>query len=227
MTKPDSVVRTLGELDPASRVVDALVEKPSSGVELADASPVTAGKEVNTPADASGRVQSFIERLPEQLFGRSSSGVQASREITQPDQMRLVQRVARAIEAAPQRGGLLRLRLRPPELGAVRLEVLLERGNLIARIETETQQARNVLLEHLPQLRDRLTAQGIHVEQFDVNVSSRDSSGTPFQSHDSENSPLPSLARRRAAAVSESSAEIHRTPDLSVFSSPGKLNVVI
>ena len=227
VAKPDSAVRTLEELNSASRAIDALAAKSSSGAERADTSPVTAGQEVEARADANGRVPSFTERLPDQLFGRSSSGVQGSQEITQADQMRLVQRVARAIEAAPQRGGLLRLRLRPPELGAVRLEVLLERGNLIARIETETQQARNVLLEHLPQLRDRLTAQGIHVEQFDVDVSSRDSSETPFQSHDSEDSLPPSLARRRAAAVSESSADIHRSPDLSVYSSPGKLNVVI
>ncbi|MHB8969005.1 MAG: flagellar hook-length control protein FliK [Pirellulaceae bacterium] len=227
IAKPDSGVRTFEDSSSERRAIEALVEQPTPGAERAEATSATAAQDVEVRADANGRVHSLAERLPDQLFARSSSGVQASQEITQPDQMRLVQRVARAIEAAPQRGGLLRLRLRPPELGAVRLEVFLARGNLTARIETETQQARNVLLEHLPQLRERLTAQGIHVEQFDVNVSSRNSSETPFQSHDPLDSRPPSLARRRAAATSGSATESLRSPDLSVNSSPGKLNVVI
>ena len=184
-------------------MVETLTAEQASASERA-APPPAAGQDVQARADANSRVHSLTERLPDQLFGRSSATAHASPELTQPDQLRLLQRVARAIEAAPQRGGFLRLRLRPPELGAMRLEVSLQGGHLTARIETETQQARNVLLEHLPQLRERLAEQGIQVEKFDVDVSSRDSSDTPFESHDANDSlPPPPAAppRRRSARI--------------------------
>ncbi len=84
-----------------------------------------------------------------------------------------------------------------------------------------------MLLEHLPQLRERLAEQGIQVEKFDVDVSSRDSSDTPFESRDANDSLPPAPARRRAAAVSDAAVDNQRAADLSVYSSPGKLNVVI
>ncbi len=72
------------------------------------------------------------------------------------------------------RGGILRLRLKPPELGSLQLEVRLERGGLTARLEAETQMVRSVLLEHLPQLRDRLEEQGMRVLKFTVDLAQQD-----------------------------------------------------
>ena len=50
----------------------------------------------------------------------------------------------------------------------------MEKGALTARLEAETHTARNLLLDHLPQLRDRLMEQGIRIEQFHVDVSQQD-----------------------------------------------------
>jgi flagellar hook-length control protein FliK len=96
--------------------------------------------------------------------------------------VQLVRRVAGALHAAPQQGGTLRLRLRPPELGSLRLEVTVEQGSLSARIEAETQMARNVLLDALPQLRDRLAEHGVRVEQFQIDVGRDDTGPEPRQS---------------------------------------------
>jgi flagellar hook-length control protein FliK len=226
VAKTDTPGRAVGELKQTRASIETLTADGASASERA-ASPPTAGQDAPARTDAPGRAHALTERLPDQLFGRTAASTHASPELTQSDQLRLLQRVARAIEAAPQRGGFLRLRLRPPELGALQLEVSLQRGHLTARIETETQQARNVLLEHLPQLRERLAEQGIQVEKFDVDVSSRDSSDTPFESRDANDFRPSAPARRRAAAVSEAAVDNRRTPDLSVYSSPGKLNVVI
>jgi flagellar hook-length control protein FliK len=83
---------------------------------------------------------------------------------------RFVHRVAHAVQAAFDRGGPIRLRLSPPELGAVRLVVSLRDGTLSARLEAETAAARNVLLDHLPLLRDRLAQQQIKIERFEVDL---------------------------------------------------------
>ena len=74
----------------------------------------------------------------------------------QVDRVRFVQRVARAFETLGNRGGTLRLRLHPPELGSLQLEISVRNGAMTARLETETSTARNLLLDNLPALRDRL-----------------------------------------------------------------------
>ena len=86
----------------------------------------------------------------------------------QAERVRFVQRVARAFEAAADRGGTLRLRLHPPELGSLRLELSLRRGAMTARLETETEAARTMLLDNLPALRQRLAEHQIRVERFEV-----------------------------------------------------------
>src|SRR5690606_39939299 len=81
------------------------------------------------------------------------------------DPSRFVNRVSRAFQAAEQRGGVVQLRLSPPELGAMRIELSVQQGVLSARLETETPAAKSVLLDNLPALRDRLAAQDIAVDR--------------------------------------------------------------
>jgi flagellar hook-length control protein FliK len=89
------------------------------------------------------------------------------------DRARFAQRVSRAFEAVGERNGSIRLKLSPPELGSLRLEVSVQGGVLSARLEAETPAARNLLLESLPELRDRLAQQDIRVERFDVELMDR------------------------------------------------------
>jgi flagellar hook-length control protein FliK len=90
--------------------------------------------------------------------------------LTEAERVRFVQRVARAFHSMGDEGGEVRLRLSPPELGSLRLEVSVRDGVMSARLEAETASARNVLLENLPALRERLAEQNIKVERFDVDV---------------------------------------------------------
>ena len=85
-------------------------------------------------------------------------------------QRRFVQRVSRAFDLAPQRGGEIRLRLSPPALGSLKVELKIEGKQMAARLEAENQAAKNLLLEHLPQLRDRLAEQGFSIETFEVDL---------------------------------------------------------
>jgi len=100
------------------------------------------------------------------------------------DRARFVQRVARAFQAVGKSNGSIRLRLSPPELGSLRLEITVRSGLLTARVEAETSTARNLLLDNLPALRDRLAQQDIKVKQFDVALMDRSPGGSPEQMAD-------------------------------------------
>ena len=52
----------------------------------------------------------------------------------------------------------------------MRLEITVRNGALTARAETETPAARNLLLDNLPALRERLAQQDIKVQHFDVDL---------------------------------------------------------
>jgi flagellar hook-length control protein FliK len=115
-----------------------------------------------------------------------TEGRESNVSLSQTDRVRLVQRVARAVQTAQERGGELKLRLSPPELGSLRLQVRLNDGALTARIETETPAARQALTDGLPALRDRLAEQNIRVERFDVDLfnSGGGASQMPQQQYD-------------------------------------------
>ncbi len=148
-------------------------------------------------------------------------------DISELERVRLVQRVARAFHSIGDEGGEMQLRLRPPELGSMRLDIAVRDGVMTAHLETETAAARNVLLDNLPQLRDRLAEQNVKVERFDVNVRD-DAQQRNDQSY--ENQPdLPrqsqrALRERTTIAVNSTIARGGRSehPDGN-----GKLNVVI
>jgi flagellar hook-length control protein FliK len=99
------------------------------------------------------------------------------------DRAQFVERVAGAFRAASQGDGTVRMRLQPPELGSLRLEVSVRDGVLSARLETDTPEARSVLLDHLPALRDRLAQQDIRIERFEVSYQNG-SGGSPTGAED-------------------------------------------
>jgi flagellar hook-length control protein FliK len=101
---------------------------------------------------------------------KRGSRTNGAEEVSRIDPARFVGRVAKAFHTAQERGGTLQIRLSPPELGAMRLELTVKDGVMTAALETETSSARRVLLENLPALRDRLAEQNIRVERFDVEV---------------------------------------------------------
>lgn len=144
------------------------------------------------------------------------------------DAARFVGRVAGAFRVAQDRGGVLQLRLSPPELGSIKLELLVESGSLTARIEAETPSARKVLLDNLPALRERLAQQEIRVERFDVDVR-RDGTGSqPDWQAGERQEQRPSQAgrdRTSRKAASPSVGPAH-SPRVAALAADGRLNVI-
>ncbi|MEO1498041.1 MAG: flagellar hook-length control protein FliK [Planctomycetota bacterium] len=156
------------------------VEAAATSSEASAAAPTTDGAATIASNSSSANAASNSTSAVASLAPTSGADnliadpTQATPEPAQPpaiDPARFVSRVARAFDFAQQRGGgPIEIRLSPPELGTVQLKIELSEGVLTASLETETQAARNALLDNLPALRERLAEQEIRVEKFDVDV---------------------------------------------------------
>ncbi|MGC4003564.1 MAG: flagellar hook-length control protein FliK [Pirellulales bacterium] len=171
-TTPTATVSQLATLDPTNAETSASIETVST------TKPIEAATST-TPADdataRNARQNPTTAPTTPQYASRVITGHRDTREtqrdgLNEVDRVRLVQRVSRAFQTIGSDGGEMKIRLSPPELGAVKLEVSLRDGTLIARMETETAAAKTVLLDNLPQLRERLAEQNVRIESFEVDV---------------------------------------------------------
>lgn len=71
-------------------------------------------------------------------------------------------------------GGTMRLRLDPPELGAMQVTVRLRDGAMTASFETSSDQATSLLSHSLGQLKAALESQGVQVDRLHVQQSPRE-----------------------------------------------------
>ena len=74
--------------------------------------------------------------------------------------------------ALNQQGGNVTLRLTPPDLGTVRIQLNLQGANVTAQFHAETESARTLLTQQLAQLKSSLEAQGLNVEKIGVQAMS-------------------------------------------------------
>ena len=98
-------------------------------------------------------------------------------------------RLTRGLSSAiNQRGGSVTLRLTPPELGLVKIEMAVRDGAVSAKFTAQTESVRNLLMDQMSHLRQALDRQGLTVEKFEVQVlpqsSSASSGGFGKQSDD-------------------------------------------
>jgi len=85
------------------------------------------------------------------------------------DQDRLVEHVVRVARASAGRGQWqVQIRLHPPELGRIRLDVNVRQDVLNMRIVVETGEARELISARVGQLREALQQHGITVDRIDV-----------------------------------------------------------
>jgi len=153
----------------------------------------------NTSSPTTPHHQPPVPRLLPELLAAASGRMTLDVDAPQVDSVRLLNRVARAFALAQDGSGEVTLRLSPPELGALRLEVKILDGTLVARLETETSSARTALIENLPALRERLAEQGIRIERFDVDLMQHHHGGAferPANQQPQDQSSPPPVAER-------------------------------
>lgn len=151
-------------------------------IPLNEAAALLDSAETNTGIDTGKGLQSLnstssvsTPSSPQMRFAQHLAGKTSTREVknsplTDMEHARLVDRVARAFQTAEAKGGNVTLRLHPPELGSLRVELRVTDGVLSARLEAETPTARTVLLDNVQMLHDRLAEQGVRIERFDVDL---------------------------------------------------------
>ena len=157
LLKPDAIVGTEENINAGAETLPAQSTPNSSAVAN------SAGEEAIAAA----------LRTPTGPTGENSSAANIDAEtdlVSTADRARFVQRVGRAFQAAQTRDGQIQLRLSPPELGSLRISITVQEGMMSAKVEAETAAARNILLDNLPALRDRLAEQEIRIEKFNVDV---------------------------------------------------------
>lgn len=98
-------------------------------------------------------------------------------QVAPHDSQGLVDHVTQLVLESHSSGQQLSLQITPPDLGTVRIEVHSHGGILTARLEADSPAARQLLTEHLPQLREALQQQGANLDRIDVYQSDRSTQG--------------------------------------------------
>lgn len=230
--RADSALASLQILAAALPATDAAPDKGDAAtpprVTASDA-PATSLRN-DPPAAALGLERARPADVPTASAGTSSAPPHGP--LREAERVRLIQRVSRAFETALERGSPLRLRLSPPELGSVRLELHLRDGKLEARVEAETPAAQAVLLDNVGALRDRLHEHKIELERFEVEIRDQPAGGRSAESdqRDPRAAPEPRDEGRRTYRGRRGSAGDEapiRPPAAPGVDGSGRLNIVI
>lgn len=167
-------------------VDEPAAELPEAVKAASDLPSTSTGRAEQTPAPRSETVPVARTESAASQSRRATNETSESAAVDTTNRAQLIQRVAGAFESAAERGGPIRLRLHPPELGSLRVEVTVRNGAMSARLEAESETARNVLIEHLPALRERLAEHQVRVDRFEVNWSGSSPGGLPQQTADQQ-----------------------------------------
>jgi flagellar hook-length control protein FliK len=167
--------------------------------------------------------------MESQGAARSQSTGVAETERNTVDTARFVQRVARGfLTSRVEAGREIRLRLHPPELGHLRLQIRVQDGVLTAHMETENHLARTLLLDQLAGLRSRLAEHDIKIDRFEVDLMQQPPNESPDHTAADERpdrrQALPPRTADRHARDSEPPTEVVRR---RWTTGDGQLNIVI
>ena len=105
---------------------------------------------------------------------RAVEAVEKSQGQLPPDNVVGAKMIHQIVKAAKvnltEVGGDMSLRLDPPHLGTVHMNVSVVEGSVTASIQTTTESARQVLQADLATLKENLANSGIHVDKINVSV---------------------------------------------------------
>jgi flagellar hook-length control protein FliK len=87
------------------------------------------------------------------------------------DRAELVEQIVKAARLTQSRGSArIKLDLNPPNLGTLKMDLSVRQHVLHGTLQADNAAARDMLLSHLPSLKQSLEDQGIHVGDFQVQV---------------------------------------------------------
>ena len=154
---------------PITAVAAQSVVQPSTNANRASkASP--SGSSVSRSTNVVDNLTASTPAQP--AAGGPTKKAQATTPNANLDRIRLVQRVARSFQRIGPQGGQINMMLHPEELGSVRLNLKVNDRKLDATITTQSTAAMELLREHLPELRQRLSDFGMEIDRVEFEVAS-------------------------------------------------------
>lgn len=139
-----------------------------------DSSTASSGSKASTeqagPAASAKRPPGGAEGRTQESSAQRPAKSQDVEKLDQQQQIRLIQRIARSFNRLTADGGVVNLKLHPPQLGSLNVQVRLEGRDMAAKLTTETVAAKEAIIENLSVLRNRLSEQGFEVSTFQVDV---------------------------------------------------------
>lgn len=135
----------------------------------------------------------------------------------------LVERIVSSVRQSQSIGQQLKIRLSPPELGTLQIEVSLKNGEYTAKLEVQNNQVQKVINDNIAQLRDALAKSGVAMDRIEVNINTDSSedhhssqsdaqsqTGSEFQSNQfSENSSDSEQGSEDRSSVEEAAPNEH------------------
>lgn len=156
---PDAADRRVAEL---AKRIQAL---PESAEPTQSPGAVQAARSIGAAGDASTGGGAAM-RAAVESGGASSAPAPAEGEAVESA---FRASMSRGLDAAlRQGGGSVTMRLTPPSLGAMRVELTLDQGVVEARLEATQQQAHDLLTRNVHVLRASLEARGLSVERIEI-----------------------------------------------------------
>ncbi|MCE9592237.1 MAG: flagellar hook-length control protein FliK [Planctomycetes bacterium] len=155
----DGAIAPQGPATPAGASANAAAatgDAPTGSALNASSNTVVAG------AEAAGKTTSMAQSTPSHNPGVTAPTPQNPEEAN-------VARVARALQqAVQQKGGTVTLRLQPPELGLVRVQMEVVNGVASVRFQAEDETVTSMLSRQMTTLKQALEGQGLKVDRLEA-----------------------------------------------------------
>lgn len=186
----------------AEQVNDAVRLANATGGRIAEAEP--AARPLVSPVVT---VESSSSVKPSVTLGSFLSGetVSTPTSTNEPSiEARATTSVWRGLSAmVNQRGGVMHMRLDPPELGELRIQMTMARGMVSATFQASTHAAQSIIEQHMTTLRSALESHGLSVDRLSVSAPSP-SNSAQLSNHGSGDQHQSDLRERHDAGQGES-----------------------
>jgi len=174
-----------------------------AGVRLENATSQGAGPQMQSAVVGSQSQQPAIASVqpnqPQSTANQFASSLGAQ-ETDQASEAQFSHRIVRGLSTmVNQRGGVMNMRLDPPELGALRVQMTMNRGVVTAEFQASTAQAHAMLERNMNTLRSALEGQGLTVDRLAVHAPATGS--TPFSRDDGGQSTNHNTSRQQHDAA--------------------------
>tara|TARA_R110002111_G_scaffold18931_2_gene46285 strand:+ start:125759 stop:127690 length:1932 start_codon:yes stop_codon:yes gene_type:complete len=164
--------------------------------ETSKTGPVSQDQLAAVDSDQSPAQQAVASQTAPIAGAQSKTAVEHPVDVKHVEQ--LVERIVGTVRESQATGQQLKIRLSPPELGTLQIEVSLKDGVYTAKMEVQNQRVQKIVNDNMAQLKESLAKTGVSIDRFEVQISTdssedqrssnsdaRSQSGSEFNSNQS------------------------------------------